>query len=102
MLHFALKAVTFRVHVTSCLGQKLLHFRLMLHFASIVTFYGVTRSVISFESHVLLFTTTIAKLLRFLEYFHEKIISMKNFPLRFVKVRSTHLSFRFLHKCGKI
>ena len=36
-------------------------------------------------------TITIENLLHFLEYFDDKIISMKNFPLGFVKVQSTHL-----------
>ena len=36
---------------------------------------------------------TLENLLYFLEYFDNKIISMKNFPLGFVKVCSTHLSF---------
>ena len=43
---------------------------------------------------------TIENLLRFLKYFNDKIISVKNFPLGFVKVQSTHF-FCFLHKCGK-
>ena len=49
-----------------------------------------------------LFTITIENLLHFLEYFDDKANSMKDFPLGFVKVRSTHLSFGFLNKCGKI
>ena len=39
-----------------------------------------------------MFTITIENLLRFHEYFSDKMISMKNFPLGFGKVRSTHLS----------
>ena len=35
----------------------------------------------------------IENLLRFLEYIDDKIISMKNCPLGFVKVRSTHVPF---------
>ena len=52
-----------------------------------------------FESHM--FMITIENLLVFLEYFNDKIISMKNFPLGFVKVCSTHFSFGFLHKMQK-
>ena len=44
---------------------------------------------------------TIENLLHFLEYFDDIVYSMKNFPLGFVKVRSTHLSFGFLNKCKK-
>ena len=39
-----------------------------------------------------MFTITIENLLRFHEYFDDKMISMKNFPLDFEKVRFTHLS----------
>ena len=42
-----------------------------------------------------MFTITIENLLRFHEYFDDKMISMKNFPLGFGKVRSTHLSCGF-------
>ena len=35
---------------------------------------------------------TIENLLRFNKYFDDKMISMKNFPLDFEEVRSTHLS----------
>ena len=49
-----------------------------------------------------LFTITIENLLYFLEYFDDKVNSMKNFPLGFVEVQSTHLCFGFLNKCGKI
>ena len=45
---------------------------------------------------------TIENLLRFLEYFNDKKISMKNFPLDFAKVQSTNLSFGVLHKCRNI
>ena len=38
-----------------------------------------------------MFTITIENLLRFHEYFNDKMISMKNFPLDFEKVRSTHM-----------
>ena len=41
-------------------------------------------------------------MLQFLEYFNHKIISVKDFPLDFVKVQLTHLFFGFLHNCGKI
>ena len=49
-----------------------------------------------------LFTTMIGNLLHFLEYFNEKVNSMKNVPLGFVEVQSTHLFFGFLNKCRKI
>ena len=49
-----------------------------------------------------LFTITIENLLHFLKYFDDKVNSMTNFPLGFVEVRSTHLFFGFLNKCGKI
>ena len=49
-----------------------------------------------------LFTITFENLLHFLEYFDDKVNSMKNFPLDLVEVRSTHLFFGFLNKCGKI
>ena len=49
-----------------------------------------------------LFTITIENLLHFLKYFNDKVNSMKNVPLGFVEVRSTHLFFGFLNKCGKI
>ena len=49
-----------------------------------------------------MFTITIENLLRFHEYFDDKMISMKNFPLDFEKVRSTHIYLvASLHKCGK-
>ena len=38
-----------------------------------------------------MFTITIENLLRFHEYFNDKMISMKNFPLDFEKVRYTHM-----------
>ena len=47
-------------------------------------------------------TITIENLLRFHEYFVDKMISMKNFPLDFEKVRSTHIYLvASLYKCGK-
>ena len=49
-----------------------------------------------------LFTITIENLLHFREYFDDKVNSTKNFPLGFVEVRSTHIFFGFLSKCGKI
>ena len=49
-----------------------------------------------------LFTITIENPLHFLEYFDDKVNSMKNSPLGFVEVRSTHLFFSFLNKCGNI
>ena len=49
-----------------------------------------------------LLTITIENMLYFLEYFNDKVNSMKNFPLGFVEVRSTHLCFGFLNKCEKI
>ena len=42
-----------------------------------------------------MFMITIENLLRFLKYFNDKIISMKNVPLGFVKVQSTHLYLVF-------
>ena len=44
---------------------------------------------------------TIENLLHFLEYFDDIVNSMKNFPLGFVKVRSTHLSFWFFEQMQK-
>ena len=49
-----------------------------------------------------MFMITIENLLCFLEHFDNKIISMKNFFLKFVKVQSIYLSFGFSHKCGMI
>ena len=43
-----------------------------------------------------MFTITIENLLRFHEYFDDKIISTKNFPLGFEKVQSNHLSCSFI------
>ena len=43
-----------------------------------------------------MFTITIENLLRFHEYFDDKVIFMKNFPLDFEKVRSTHISCGWL------
>ena len=48
-----------------------------------------------------MFTIMIKNLLRFHEYFDDKIISMKNFPLDFGKVRSTHLSCGFFAQMWK-
>ena len=42
-----------------------------------------------------MFTITIESLLRFHEYFDDKMISTKNLPLGFGKVQSTHLSCGF-------
>ena len=61
---------------------------------------SVSTSGISHQS-CNLFMITIENLLHFLEYFDDIVNSMKNFPLGFVKVRSTHLSFGFLNKCKK-
>ena len=46
---------------------------------------------------------TIENLLHFHEYFNDKMISMKNFPLDFEKVQSTHISCGFFaqNECGK-
>ena len=41
---------------------------------------------------------TIKNLLHFLEYFDDKVNSMKNVPLGFVEVRSTHLFFEKMRK----
>ena len=48
-----------------------------------------------------MFTITIENLLRFHEYFDNKTISMKNFPLDFEKVRSTHISCDFFAQMWK-
>ena len=40
-------------------------------------------------------------MLRFHEYFDDKMISMKNFPLDFEKVRSTYLSCGFFSQMWK-
>ena len=42
-----------------------------------------------------MFMITIENLLRSHEYFDDKMISMRNFPLDFRKVQSTHLSCGF-------
>ena len=47
-------------------------------------------------SHATCFT--IENLLHFLEYFDDKVNSMKNVPLGFVEVRSTHLFFEQMQK----
>ena len=44
-----------------------------------------------------MFTITIENLLRFHEYFNDKMISMKNFPL----VQSTHISCGFFAQMWK-
>ena len=49
-----------------------------------------------------MFKITIENLLRFHEYFDEKMISTKNLPLGFGKVRSTHLSCGFFAQMWKI
>ena len=48
-----------------------------------------------------MFIITIENLLRFHEHFDEKMISMKNFPLGFGKVRSSHLSCGFFAQMWK-
>ena len=48
-----------------------------------------------------MFTITIENLLCFHEYFDDKMISMKNFPLDFKRVRSTHLSCGFFAQMWK-
>ena len=45
LLHFTSKVITFWVNMTLFLHQKLLYFGLLLHFASIITFCGLTRWV---------------------------------------------------------
>ena len=42
-----------------------------------------------------MFMITIENLLRFHEYFDDKMISMKDFSLDFEKVQSTHISCGF-------
>ena len=53
------------------------------------------------QSSCNLFTITIENLLHFLQYFDDKVNSMKNFPLGFVEVRSTHLFFWFFEQMQK-
>ena len=48
-----------------------------------------------------MFTITIENLLCFHEYFDNKKISMKDFPLDFEKVRSTHISCGFFAQTWK-
>ena len=48
-----------------------------------------------------MFTVMIENLLRFHEYFEGKMISTKNFPLGFEKVRSTYLSCGFFAQMWK-
>ena len=48
-----------------------------------------------------MFTITIENLLRFYEYFDDRIISMKDFPLEFEKVRCTHISCGFFAQMWK-
>ena len=43
----------------------------------------------------------IENLLHFLEYFEDKVNSMKNFPLGFEEVQSTHLFFGFFEQMRK-
>ena len=48
-----------------------------------------------------MFTITIENLLPFQEHFDNKTISMKNFPLDFEKVQSTHISCGFFAQMWK-
>ena len=48
-----------------------------------------------------MFTIRIENLLRFHEYFDNKFISMKNFPLDFERVGSTHISCGFFVQMWK-
>ena len=48
-----------------------------------------------------MFTIVIENLLRFHEYFDDKMISMKDFPLDFEKVQSTHISCGFFAQMWK-
>ena len=48
-----------------------------------------------------MFTITIKNLLHFHEYFDNKTISIKNFPLDFEKVRSTRISCGFFAQMWK-
>ena len=61
-------------------------------------------SLISHSIQVSCLQSRLKNLLHFLEYFDDKIISVKNFPLGFVKFDPLIylLFFVFLHKCGKI
>ena len=49
-----------------------------------------------------MFTITIENLLHFHEYFDDKMISTKNFPLGFEKLNLLIYLVASLHKCGKI
>ena len=48
-----------------------------------------------------MFTIRIENLLRFHEYFDNKLFFMKNFPLDFEKVGSTHISCGFFAQMWK-
>ena len=48
-----------------------------------------------------MFTITNENLLRFHEYFGDKMSFMKNFPLDFEKVLSTHISYGFFAQMRK-
>ena len=48
-----------------------------------------------------MFTITTENLLRFHEYFDDKMSSMKNFPLDFVKFDLLIYLMASSHKCGK-
>ena len=48
-----------------------------------------------------MFTITTENLLHFHEYFDDKMSSIKNFPLDFEKVRSTHISYGFFTQMWK-
>ena len=48
-----------------------------------------------------MFTITIENLLRFHEYFDDKMSSKKNFPLELEKIRFTHISYGFFAQMWK-
>ena len=58
-----------------------------------LAFYITSVHVRQWHQSCNLLTITIENLLHFLEYFDDKVNSMKKFPLAFEEVRSTHLFF---------
>ena len=106
LLHFALKTL-FHFALKSCyiLRQKLLHFGLMLHFASIVTFCGVTRPW--FQEHFYLQiknpptseNTTVDNLFRWL--FYGKKVEVKRRPRSFAPTQfSLTITLSILYDLG--
>ena len=64
--------------------------------------YITSVHVLQWHQSCNLFRITIENLLHFRNYFDDKVNSMKNYPLGFVEVRSTHLFLGFWNKWGKI